>query len=82
MSQNLSQIKYFTTALDILFLAILFLKSNFYGAKLDKFKFYACNKMYIKAATVSNDIKIAYFSKTDFERNLLRKMRRFAEHIS
>ena len=43
---------------------------QFYALKLDMFMFYACNKLYIKAATVSNDIKIAYFSKISFECNL------------
>ena len=33
------------------------------------FTFFACDKMYIKA-TGLNDIKIAYFSKIDFECNL------------
>ena len=33
-------------------------------------KFFACNKLRFQAPAVSNDIKIAYFSKTDFERNL------------
>ena len=49
----------------------LFLKSSFSALKLDIFKFYACNKMCIKVAAVSNDIKVAYFSKIDFEDNLL-----------
>ena len=43
-----------------------------YTLKLDMLAFYACNKMYITAAAaVSNDIKTVYFSKTDFECNLL-----------
>ena len=32
--------------------------------------FYACIKMYIKAAAVSNNTEIAYFSKINFECNL------------
>ena len=43
---------------------------QFYALKLDMLAFYACNKMCIKVAAVSKDIKIAYFSKIDFERNL------------
>ena len=45
----------------------------FYALKLDIFTFYAGKKMYIKATAVSNDIKIAYFSKIDFECNLFNK---------
>ena len=44
---------------------------QFYALKLDTFTFYACNKMYIRASVaVLNHIKITYFSKIDFERNL------------
>ena len=43
---------------------------QFSAPKLDIFKFHACNKMYIKVAAVSNDIKVAYFSKIDFEGTL------------
>ena len=63
-------IQRFTAASAILFSAKLFLKSSFSAPKLDIFKFYACNKMYIKVATLSNDIKVAYCSKIDFEGNL------------
>ena len=54
----------------MLFSAKLFLKSSFSALKLDIFKFYACNKMCIKVAAMSNDIKVAYFSKIDFKGNL------------
>ena len=47
-----------------------FMKSSFSALKLDIFTFYACNKMYIQVAAVSNDIKVEYFSKTDFEGNV------------
>ena len=57
----------------VLFSAKLFLKSNFFAAKLDMFKFYAWNKMYIKTTAVSNDINMAYFSKIDFECNLFKE---------
>ena len=67
---NVSQIERFATTLAILLSAKLFLKSSFSVLKLDIFKFYACNKLYIKVAAVSNDIKVAYFSKIDFEGNL------------
>ena len=46
---------------------------QFYVPKLDMFTFYACNKMYIKAAAGSNNIKITYFRKIDFEYNLFTK---------
>ena len=42
----------------------------FYALKLDISTLYAGKKMYIKVAAVPNDIKIAYFSKIDFESNL------------
>ena len=51
----------------------IFLKFNFYALKLEMCKFCACSKMYIKAAAVPNDIKIAYLSKIDFEGNLFNK---------
>ena len=38
-------------------------EGQFYALKLNMFTFCACNKMFIIAAAVSNDIKIAYFSK-------------------
>ena len=43
---------------------------QFYALKLDITTFCAWNKICIKAAAVSNDIKIAYFSEIDFECNL------------
>ena len=62
--------KRFTTASAILFSAKLVQKSSFSALKLDVFKFYTRNKMYIKVAAESNDIEVAYFSKIDFEGNL------------
>ena len=43
---------------------------QFYALKLDMSTFCACNKICIKVAAVSNDIKITYFREIDFECNL------------
>ena len=62
---NVSQKERFRQ-LRLFFIGKTIPQSSFSALNLDIFKFYACNKMNIKVAAVSNDIKVAYFSKIDF----------------
>ena len=65
--------KTFYRRLRLFYIRKTILWSSFSALKLDTFKFYACNKTNIKVAAVSKDIKVAYFSKIDFEDNLFKE---------
>ena len=65
--------KCFTTAAAILFWVKLFLKFSFSALKLDIFRFYAYNKMHIKVAAVTNDIKLLILVKLNLSAICLTK---------